>query len=246
MGGIVHTHSPYATAWAIRGEPIPCVLTAMADEFGGEIPVGPFALIGDEEIGRGVVETLESHRSSAVLMRGHGVFALGSGPREAVKSAVMCEDGGAHRALARALGPVEPLDPDEHRRALPPLPERLWPALSPEGAGAPRIGLLAIMQALYDEMLPGITERQAAYAEEVAAALAEVADVDVGAPVKDREDIERACASSSAGRRRAAGGDAHLRPGDARRPRAGETRLPVCLANIQPVPRSRPSGTWAT
>ena len=79
VGGIVHTHSPYATAWAIRGEPIPCVMTAIADEFGGEIPVGPFALIGDEEIGRGVVETLESHRSSAVLMRGHGVFALGSG-----------------------------------------------------------------------------------------------------------------------------------------------------------------------
>src|SRR5918994_3136023 len=81
VGGIVHTHSPYATAWAIRGEPIPCVMTAIADEFGGEIPVGPFALIGDDEIGRGVVETLESHRSSAVLMRGHGVFALGSGPR---------------------------------------------------------------------------------------------------------------------------------------------------------------------
>ena len=55
-----HTHSPYATAWAARGEPIPCVMTAMADEFGGEIPVGPFALIGDEEIGRGVVETLAS------------------------------------------------------------------------------------------------------------------------------------------------------------------------------------------
>ena len=58
VGGIAHTHSAYATAWAIRGEPIPCVMTAMADEFGGEIPVGPFALIGDEEIGRGVVETL--------------------------------------------------------------------------------------------------------------------------------------------------------------------------------------------
>ena len=112
VGGIVHTHSPYATAWAIRGEPIPCVMTAIADEFGGEIPVGPFALIGDEEIGRGVVETLESHRSSAVLMRGHGVFALGSGPREAVKSAVMCEEAARIVHAARALGPVEPLDPD--------------------------------------------------------------------------------------------------------------------------------------
>ena len=60
---MVHTHSTYATAWAARGEPIPCVLTMMADEFGGEIPVGPFALIGDDSIGRGIVETLRRHRS---------------------------------------------------------------------------------------------------------------------------------------------------------------------------------------
>jgi L-ribulose-5-phosphate 4-epimerase len=111
-GGIVHTHSAYATAWAIRGEPIPCVMTAMADEFGGEIPVGPFALIGDEEIGRGVVDTLAAHRSRAVLMRSHGVFALGDSPRDALKSAVMCEDVARTAHLARALGPIEPLDPD--------------------------------------------------------------------------------------------------------------------------------------
>jgi L-ribulose-5-phosphate 4-epimerase len=110
VGGIVHTHSAYATAWAIRGEAIPCVMTAIADEFGGEIPVGPFALIGDEEIGRGVVETLGSHRSRAVLMRSHGVFALGETPRDAVKCAVMCEEAARTVHLARALGPVEPLD----------------------------------------------------------------------------------------------------------------------------------------
>jgi len=63
VGGVVHTHSAYATAWAARGEPIPCVLTAIADEFGGEIPVGPFALIGADEIGQGVVATLTGHRS---------------------------------------------------------------------------------------------------------------------------------------------------------------------------------------
>jgi L-ribulose-5-phosphate 4-epimerase len=106
-GGIVHTHSAYATAWAVRGEPIPCAMTAIADEFGGEIPVGPFALIGDEEIGRGVVETLAGHRSPAVLMRAHGVFALGEGPREALKAAVMCEEAARIVHLARALGPVE-------------------------------------------------------------------------------------------------------------------------------------------
>ena len=111
VGGIAHTHSAYATAWAIRGESIPCAMTAMADEFGGEIPVGPFALIGDEEIGRGIVETIGEHRSRAVLMRSHGVFALGARPREAVKAAVMCEDAARTVHLARALGPVEPLDP---------------------------------------------------------------------------------------------------------------------------------------
>ena len=93
------------------------------------------------------------------------------------------------------------------------------------------------MQALYDEMLPGITERQGAYAEEVAAALAEVADVDVGAPVKDRDGIERRVRElESAGRRRAAGRDAHLRPAMRVARALDETRLPVCLANIQPVP----------
>jgi L-ribulose-5-phosphate 4-epimerase len=111
VGGLAHTHSPYGTAWAARGEPIPCVLTAIADEFGGEIPVAGFALIGGDEIGREVVETLEGHRSPVVLLRGHGVFALGAGPREAVKAAVMCEDVARTVHLARALGPVEPLEP---------------------------------------------------------------------------------------------------------------------------------------
>jgi L-ribulose-5-phosphate 4-epimerase len=109
VGGIAHTHSSYATAWAARGEAIPCVLTAMADEFGGEIPIAPFALIGDEEIGRVVVETLASHRSPAVLMRSHGVFTLGSGPRDAIKAAVMCEDAARTVHLARALGDPIPL-----------------------------------------------------------------------------------------------------------------------------------------
>jgi L-ribulose-5-phosphate 4-epimerase len=112
VGGVAHTHSTYATAWAIRGEAIPCVMTAMADEFGGEIPVGPFALIGDEEIGRGVVETLAGHRSPAALMRAHGVFTVGASPRDAIKAAVMCEDVARTAYLARALGPVEALEPD--------------------------------------------------------------------------------------------------------------------------------------
>ena len=117
VGGIVHTHSRYATAWAARGEPIPCVLTAMADEFGGEIPAGPFAPIGGEEIGRAVVATLSGHRSPAVLLRSHGVFTIGATARDAVKAAVMCEDAACTVHLASIRGELTPL-PQEQIDAL--------------------------------------------------------------------------------------------------------------------------------
>ena len=107
VGGQVHTHSPYAAAWAARGEEIPCVLTAMADEFGGPIPIGPFALIGDDSIGRGIVETLRDSRSPAVLMQNHGVFTIGPQALAAVKAAVMTEDVARTVHLSRQLG--EPL-----------------------------------------------------------------------------------------------------------------------------------------
>src|SRR5207244_8769362 len=110
VGAVAHTHSAYATAFAARGEPVPCVLTAIADEFGGEIPIGPFSRIGDEAIGRGVVETLAGHRSPAVLMQSHGVFTLGATPRDAIKAAVMCEDAARTVHLARALGEPLPLE----------------------------------------------------------------------------------------------------------------------------------------
>ncbi|MDN4478691.1 L-ribulose-5-phosphate 4-epimerase [Demequina sp. SYSU T00039] len=104
VGGVVHTHSTYATAWAARNEPIPCHITGMADEFGGEIPVGPFAVIGDDSIGRGIVATLEGHRSRAVLMANHGVFTIGKDARDAVKAAVMCEDVAKTTHIARQGG----------------------------------------------------------------------------------------------------------------------------------------------
>ncbi|MER5456168.1 MULTISPECIES: L-ribulose-5-phosphate 4-epimerase [unclassified Micromonospora] len=109
VGGVVHTHSTYATAWAARGESIPCHLTAQADEFGGEIPVGPFALIGGDDIGKGIVSTLTGHRSPAVLMQNHGVFTIGRNARSAVKAAVMCEDVARTAHLARALGQPVPM-----------------------------------------------------------------------------------------------------------------------------------------
>ena len=112
VGGVVHTHSTYATAWAARGEAIPCVLTMMADEFGGPIPVGPLAIIGDDSIGRGIVDTLRGHRSPAVLMAQHGPFTIGRDARAAVKAAVMCEEVARTVHIARQLGPVEPLPQD--------------------------------------------------------------------------------------------------------------------------------------
>jgi len=109
VGGVVHTHSTYAVAWAARGEEIPCVITAMADEFGGPIPVGPFAIIGDDSIGRGIVETLRGHRSRAVLMQNHGPFTIGVNAADAVKAAVMVEDVARTVHHAREAGPLIPL-----------------------------------------------------------------------------------------------------------------------------------------
>src|SRR6478735_3861943 len=113
VGGVVHTHSTYATAFAARREPIPCVLTMMADEFGGEIPVGPFAMIGDDSIGRGIVDTLEHHRSKAVLMANHGPFTIGRTARSAVKAAAMCEEVARTVTIARQDGIPHPIDQEQ-------------------------------------------------------------------------------------------------------------------------------------
>lgn len=102
VGGVVHTHSRYATAFAAVGREIPCVLTAMGDEFGGPIPCGGFALIGDEAIGKIVVESIG--KSPAVLLKNHGVFTIGKNATAAVKAAVMTEDVAATVWLALQLG----------------------------------------------------------------------------------------------------------------------------------------------
>lgn len=117
VGGVVHTHSTYAVAWAARGEEIPCVITAMADEFGGSIPVGPFAIIGDDSIGRGIVQTLTGHRSPAVLMQNHGPFTIGRTAKDAVKAAVMLEDVARTVHIARQGGALIPI-PQEKIDAL--------------------------------------------------------------------------------------------------------------------------------
>lgn len=137
VGGVVHTHSNYACAWAAVAEPIPCVLTAIADEFGGDIPVGPFAIIGDDSIGRGIVETLTGHRSRAVLMRNHGVFTIGESAEAAVKSAVMCEDAAKSTWLARQLGPLERI-PQHHIDSLFSRYQNVYGQLSNVSTGSER------------------------------------------------------------------------------------------------------------
>ena len=102
VGGVVHTHSAYATAFAAVNKPIPVVLTAIADEFGGPIPCGGFALIGDDAIGKVVVESIG--KSPAVLLKNHGVFTIGKNAKSAVKAAVMTEDNAKTVWLALQIG----------------------------------------------------------------------------------------------------------------------------------------------
>jgi L-ribulose-5-phosphate 4-epimerase len=102
VGGVVHTHSAYATAFAAVNKPIPVVLTAIADEFGGPIPCGGFALIGDEAIGKVVVESIG--KSPAVLLKNHGVFTIGKDALSAVKAAIMTEDNAKTVWLAMQIG----------------------------------------------------------------------------------------------------------------------------------------------
>ena len=118
VGGVVHTHSRYATAFAAVGREIPCVLTAMGDEFGGPIPCGGFALIGDEAIGKVVIESIGN--SPAVLLKNHGVFTIGKNATAAVKAAVMTEDVAATVWMALQIGtpdviPQEDVEKLHHR-----------------------------------------------------------------------------------------------------------------------------------
>lgn len=114
VGGVVHTHSPYATAFAALGKPIPVYLTAMADEFGGPIPCGDFALIGSEAIGKVVVESMGD--SCAVLLKNHGVFTIGADAEAAVKAAVMTEDVAKTVWLALQIGQPEQIAPDDIKK----------------------------------------------------------------------------------------------------------------------------------
>jgi L-ribulose-5-phosphate 4-epimerase len=114
VGGVVHTHSSYATAFAALGRPIPVVLTAIADEFGGPIPCGGFALIGNEDIGQVVVESIGD--CPAVLLKNHGVFTVGASAKDAVKAAVMVEDAARTVWIALQMGHPEEIPAEDVAR----------------------------------------------------------------------------------------------------------------------------------
>jgi len=114
VGGVVHTHSRYATAFAAVGRPIPVILPALADEFGGPIPCGGFGLIGDESIGQVVVDCIGD--SPAVLLKNHGVFAVGETAEAAVKAAVMTEDNARTVWLALQIGQPDELAAEDVAR----------------------------------------------------------------------------------------------------------------------------------
>jgi L-ribulose-5-phosphate 4-epimerase len=111
IGGVIHTHSNHATAWAAAGKPIPCGLTAMADEFGGEIPCAPYAPNEGDAIGDGILA--HRTRAPAILLANHGVFTFDATPRKALKAAAMVEDAAKTMWLAVQLGQVPPLPPGE-------------------------------------------------------------------------------------------------------------------------------------
>jgi L-ribulose-5-phosphate 4-epimerase len=115
INGVVHTHSTYATAWAAVGKPIPAILTAICDEFGGPIPVGAYARIGGDEIGQEIIRSIGS--SPAILMKNHGVFTIGKSPEAAVKAAVMVEDVARTAYFAYQLGRPDEIPPEEVARA---------------------------------------------------------------------------------------------------------------------------------
>ena len=115
INGVVHTHSTFATAWAAVGKPIPPVLTAICDEFGGPIPVGAYAKIGGDDIGQEIIHSIGS--SPAILMKNHGVFTIGKTPEAAVKAAVMVEDVARTVFYALQLGQLDEIPADEVARA---------------------------------------------------------------------------------------------------------------------------------
>lgn len=114
VGAIIHTHSNHATAFAAVGRSIPLCLTAIADEFGDEIPCCPYVDNEVDHIGQAILQY--RNRAPAILLGNHGVFAWGATPRAALKAAIMTEDVAKTVFLAMQLGQPAALAPQEAQK----------------------------------------------------------------------------------------------------------------------------------
>jgi L-ribulose-5-phosphate 4-epimerase len=110
--GVVHTHSPYATAFAAVGRSLPVYLTSIADQFGGPVPIGDYVPpIGGEAIGAAILAAIGD--APAILMKNHGVFTIGVTATAALQAAIMLEENAKTIAIALALGSPTEI-PAEH------------------------------------------------------------------------------------------------------------------------------------
>lgn len=111
VGSVIHTHSPFATSFAIAGISIPSYTTTAANVFKYSVPCSDFASIGNEEIGREIVENIGD--SPAVLLKNHGVFTVGKTIDKALKAAVILEETAEYAYYALQLNPtIKPLPHD--------------------------------------------------------------------------------------------------------------------------------------
>ena len=124
INGIVHTHSPYATAFAAAERPIPVLFTETAEEFGGEIPLSEFVLIGDEAIGEQVVKF--GAKTKAVVLRKHGIFTIGASPEKAVDLAILAENSAFIAWLSIHLESPDTAFRKGYSSALLPAAKCLW------------------------------------------------------------------------------------------------------------------------
>lgn len=114
IGGVCHTHSPYATSFAARGERIPAVLTPITHMLGRDIPCSRYATPGEVDTGAAILEAAEGGK--AALVQAHGVFTMGQNATEATSIALYLEEAAKTTHLAMLRGPVEELPPEEIER----------------------------------------------------------------------------------------------------------------------------------
>jgi L-fuculose-phosphate aldolase len=110
VGAVVHTHSPWATTWAVLGQEIPAVHYVIAS-IGYVVRVAPYATFGTEALAGNVVSTLAA--DNAVLLASHGVVAVGADLRAALENAVRVEFLAELYWKATRIGDPAVLPPDE-------------------------------------------------------------------------------------------------------------------------------------